>query len=132
MDTINASPQSSSITSTILSTVLAVGAVAWVVSAGIGLASAQTPQPAAEKVSYGDPDLRTESGAHVLLQRPDDDAQRLCGPEPTHSPLTPRQTTMLERCVDDAVHAAVHSTAEPLVLVLNGEPLTAGASLAAR
>jgi|JI8StandDraft_1071087.scaffolds.fasta_scaffold461407_1 UrcA family protein len=132
MDTINTSPNSSSMTATILSTVLAVGAVAWVVSAGIGLASAQTPQPAAEKVSYGDLDLRTESGAHVLLQRLDAAAQRLCGPEPTHSPLTPRQTAMFERCVDEAVHAAVHSTAEPLVLVLNGQSLSAGASLATR
>jgi UrcA family protein len=132
MDTINTSPNSSSMTATILSTVLAVGAVAWVVSAGIGLASAQTPQPAAEKVSYGDLDLRTERGAHVLLQRLDAAAQRLCGSEPTHSPLTPRQTAMFERCVDEAVHAAVHSTAEPLVLVLNGQSLSAGASLATR
>ena len=141
MDTINASPQtsspySSSIISGVFSSALALGAVAWVMSAGIGLASAQTAspaaQPAAEKVSYADLDLRTEHGAHVLLQRLDQAAQRLCGPEPVHSPLTPRQTAMFERCVDEAVHDAVHSTGEPLVLVLNGRSLSGGATLASR
>lgn len=137
MDTINASPKSasskaSSVVSGIFSAALSLGAVAWAVSAGVGLASAQTPQPAAEKVSFADLDLRTESGAHVLLQRLDAAAQRLCGPEPAHSPLTPRQTAMFERCIDEAVHAAVHSTGEPLVLVLDGQSLSAGASLAAR
>ncbi len=132
MDTINTSPKSSSIISGVLSASLALGAVAWVVTAGVGLASAQTPQPAAEKVSYADLDLRTEGDAHILLQRLDAAAQRLCGPEPVHSPLTPRQTAQFDRCVNEAVHAAVHSTGEPLVLVLNGQSLPAGASLAAR
>ena len=126
------SPVSNSVVSGILSAALSLGAVAWAVSAGIGLASAQTAQPAAEKVSYSDLDLRTEDGAHVLLQRLDAAAQRLCGSEPVHSPLTPRQTAMFERCVNEAVHAAVHSTGEPLVLVLNGQSLSAGASFAAR
>ena len=136
MDTITSpkasSPVSNSVVSGILSAALSLGAVAWAVSAGIGLASAQTAQPAAEKVSYSDLDLRTEDGAHVLLQRLDAAAQRLCGSEPVHSPLMPRQTAMFERCVNEAVHAAVHSTGEPLVLVLNGQSLSAGASFAAR
>jgi UrcA family protein len=136
MDTINASPNasttSSSIMSGILSATLSLGAVAWALSAGVGLASAQTAQPAAEKVSYADLDMRTEDGAHVLLQRLDAAAQRLCGSEPVHSPLTPRQTALFERCVNEAVHAAVHGTGEPLVLVLNGQSLSAGAAFAAR
>jgi UrcA family protein len=132
MDTINASPKSSSVMSGVLSLALSLGAVAWAVSVGVGMASAQTPQAVAEHVSYADLDLRTEQGAVTLLKRLDDAAQRLCGPEPVHSPLTPRQTAMFERCVTEAVRDAVHSTDEPLVLVLNGQPLSAGASLAAR
>lgn len=142
MDTTNASPkastQSSSIMSGVLSLALSLGAVAWAVSAGVGMASAQTPEAVAAKVSHADLDLRTQEGARAFLKRVNITAKDMCGNEPVHSPLTPRAITKFDQCVALGVETGVYNSGEPLVIQLhtaqhpNGSPLSASMTLASR
>ncbi len=136
MDTnLPSSKRSSPILSGVFSAALSVGAVIWAVSAVTGVASAQTAgRPiVAETVSYADLDLSTETGADQLLKRLDRAAQRACGPEPSHSPLTPRLTAHYELCVRDAVDVAVERVGSPLLSAMNNQASpSGGATLAAR
>ncbi len=114
----------------LLSIAVSVGAVIWAASAGA--ASAQTPQPAVERVSIADLDLSSADGARAFLKRVDIAAQRACGVEPSRSPLLPREPARFEQCVKDAIAQAVRGADNPLVAALHAESLPAGATLASR
>ena len=142
MDTTNTSPnvstkassaKTNSVISGILSTALALGAAAWTLSAGVGLASAQTPEAVAAKVSHAGLDLRTEDGARAYLKRVNVTAKEMCGNEPAHSPLFPRAIAKFDQCVELGVETGVYNSGEPLVIQLHtGTPLAAGLTLASR
>lgn len=137
MDTTIASPnvptKSASIISGILSTALALGAAAWTLSAGVGLASAQTPEAVAAKVSHADLDLQTEAGARAYLKRVNITAKDMCGAEPAHSPLFPRALAKFDQCVKLGVETGVYNSGEPLVIQLHtGAPLATSLTLASR
>lgn len=123
----------------VFSTVLSVGAVVWAVSAFAGVATAQTParipasQLAHEQVVYSDLNLSTQEGARALLKRLDYAAKRVCGTEPSRSPLQPKLIMAYERCVSDAVDASVAQVNAPLVVALHtGAPQSAGEVFASR
>jgi UrcA family protein len=101
---------------------------------GVGTAIAQTAPDyrASEEVSYSDLDLATSDGARTLLRRIDLAAKRVCGPEPSNSPLQPHLTAFYGRCVSDSVDASVARIGSPLLSAMNGEQKTAGAAFAAR
>ncbi|MEQ1784828.1 MAG: UrcA family protein [Hyphomonadaceae bacterium] len=133
MDTTNASPKTSSIISGILSAALALGAAAWTISAGVGIASAQTPEAVAAKVSHADLNLRSEDGARAYLKRVNVTAKEMCGNEPVHSPLFPRAPARFNRCVQIGVETGVYNSGEPLVIQLHaGSPLSGSMTLASR
>ena len=126
-------------TTGVLSTMLSVGAVVWAVGAFAGAATAQTPEriPASqishEQVVYSDLNLSTQDGARALLKRLDNAAKRVCGAEPSRSPLQPRLVIAYERCVSDAVDASVAQVNAPLVVALHtGAPESVGEVFAAR
>ena len=137
MDTTKASPKtstkSSSIMSGVLSATLALAAAAWTLSAGVGLASAQTPEAVAVKVSHADLNLRTEAGARAYLKRVNVTAKEMCGNEPVHSPLFPRAPAKFDHCVQIGVETGVYNSGEPLVIQLHaGSPLSGSMTLASR
>lgn len=142
MDTTNASPKTStkssspktnSVVSGILSATLALAAAAWTLSAGVGLASAQTPEAVAAKVSHADLNLRTEAGARAYLKRVNVTAKEMCGNEPVHSPLFPRAPAKFDHCVQIGVETGVYNSGEPLVIQLHaGSPLSGSMTLASR
>lgn len=138
MDTTTASPntsptKASSFVSGILSTALALGAAAWTISAGVGIASAQTPQAVAAKVSHADLDLRTEDGARAYLKRVNTTAKDICGNAPVHSPLLPRAVAKFDQCVELGVETGVYNSGAPLVIQLHtGSTLSGSMTLASR
>ena len=134
MDTnLPSSKRSSSIMTDTLSAVVAVGAVFLAVGAMSGVATAQTKGLSSETVSYADLDLSTHEGARALLKRIDFAAKRICGPEPSRSPLQPKLVAFYERCVSDAVDASVAQVNAPLVVALHtGAPESVGDVFAAR
>ncbi len=142
MDTTNASrktstksssPKTNSVVSGILSATLALAAAAWTLSAGVGLASAQTPEAVAAKVSHADLNLRTEAGARAYLKRVNVTAKEMCGNEPVHSPLFPRAPAKFDHCVQIGVETGVYNSGEPLVIQLHaGSPLSGSMTLASR
>jgi len=126
-------------TTGVLSTVLSIGAVVWAVGAFSGVATAQTParipvsQLSHEEVVYSDLDVSTQEGARALLKRLDNAARRVCGAEPSRSPLQPRLIMTYERCVSDALDASVAQVNAPLVVALHtGAPESVGDVFAAR
>ena len=126
-------------TAGVLSTVLSIGAVVWAVGAFAGAATAQTParipssQISHEDVTYSDLNLSTEEGARAFLKRLDNAAKRVCGAEPSRSPLQPRLIMTYERCVSDAVDASVAQVNAPLVVALHrGAPESVGEVFASR
>lgn len=132
MDTNASSPNTSSSIkgADILSIAVSVGAVIW--AAAASTASAQTPQPAVERVSIADLDLSSADGARAFLKRVDIAAQRACGVEPVRSPLLPRDPAYFEQCVKDAIAQAVRGADTPMVAALHAESLPAGTTLASR
>lgn len=135
-----ASKAAAGVTTTgVFSTVLSIGAVVWAVGAFSGVATAQTParipvnQISHEEVAYSDLNLSTQEGARALLQRLDNAAKRVCGAEPSRSPLQPKLVAAYERCVSDAVDASVAQVNAPLVVALHtGAPESVGDVFAAR
>lgn len=101
---------------------------------GVGTAIAQTAPDyrASEAVSFADLDLATSDGARALLRRIDLAAKRVCGPEPSNSPLQPHLTAFYDRCVTDSVNVTVDRINSPLLSAMNGEQKPAGAALASR
>ncbi|HOZ29018.1 MAG TPA: UrcA family protein [Hyphomonadaceae bacterium] len=134
MDTnLPSSKRSSSIMTDTLSAVVAVGAVYLAVGAMSGVATAQTKGLSSETVSYADLDLSTHEGARALLKRIDFAAKRICGPEPSRSPLMPAVQAQYERCLEEAADNAVAKVNAPLLVALHtGAPQTVGEVFAAR
>ena len=132
MDTINASPNRPLRLSGILTAGLGVVVALWVTGVGTAIAQTAPDYKASEAVSYADLNLATSDGAHTLLQRIDLAAKRVCGPEPSHSPLQPHATAFYQRCVMDSVDATVTRIGSPLLSAMNGEQKSAGAALASR
>ena len=134
MDTINSSSNRPLRLSGFLTAGLAAAVGLWLVGIAAGTATAQTAPDyrASEAVSYADLDLSTTDGARTLLRRIDLAAQRVCGPEPSHSPLQPLLTAFYSRCVRDSVDATVGRIDSPVLSAMNGERNTAGATLASR
>ena len=106
----------------------------WLTGIAAETAVAQTAPDykASESVSYADLDLSTPHGARTLLRRIDFAAKRVCGPEPSHSPLQPQLTAFYQRCVRESVDTTVDSIGSSLLSAMNGEQKTAGAALASR
>jgi UrcA family protein len=104
----------------------------WLTGVGAAIAQTAPDYKASESVSYSDLDLSTPDGARTLLRRIDLAAQRVCGPEPSRSPLQPHVTAFYGRCVRDSVDATVARIDSPLLSAMNGEQKTASAALASR
>jgi UrcA family protein len=132
MDTINASPNHPLRISGILTAGLGVVVALWLT--GVGTAIAQTPldYKTSETISYADLNLGTSEGARTLLRRINLAARRVCGPEPSHSPLQPHLTAFYHRCVTDSVDVTVARIGSPLLSAMNGEQKPASAALASR
>lgn len=134
MDTNFPSPNhaSSSIVSGILSTILSVGAVAWVIGGAAGVATAQTSPAKTEAahVVYSDLNLSTEDGAKTLLRRVNAAANEACGAN-VHSPLLPRTATQHDRCVAVTTQSAIDSIGSLTVAQVHRSE-TAGTLVAAR
>lgn len=134
MDTINASSNRPLRISGFLTAGLGVVVGLWLTGIAAQAAIAQTPPDykASEAVSYADLDLGTSDGARTLLRRIDFAAKRVCGPEPSHSPLQPHLTAFYQRCVMDSVDATVARIDSPLLTAMRGEQQPGGATLASR
>ena len=132
MDTINASPNRPLRISGILTAGLAVLIGVWLTGVGTAIAQTAPDYKASESVSFADLDLGTSDGARTLLRRIDLAAKRVCGPEPSHSPLQPRVTAFYHRCVTDSVDVTVARIGSPLLSAMNGEQKPASAALASR
>ena len=132
MDTINASPNRPLRISGILTVGLGVVVALWLASVGTAIAQTAPDYKVSESVSYADLDLGTSNGARTLLRRIDLAAKRVCGPEPSHSPLQPHLTAFYDRCVTDSVDATVTRIGSPLLSAMNGEQKPASAALASR
>ena len=105
----------------------------WLAAMTAELAHADSPPVQAATVAYSDLDLSTTDGAHALLGRIDRAAKRICGPEPVHSPLTPRAGAFYRECVIASVDAAVTRIGSPALLALHNETQsTSSVSIAAR
>jgi UrcA family protein len=104
----------------------------WLAGVGTAIAQSAPDYRASEAVSYADLDLATNDGARTLLRRIDLAARRVCGPEPSHSPLQPRLVTFYQECVADSVDVTIARIDSPLLSAMNGEQKTAGAALASR
>jgi UrcA family protein len=129
--TLPSSKQSSPIVTGVFSTVLAVGAVLWVIGGAVGVAAAQTsPAPSATQVSYSDLNLSTEDGARTLLRRINIAANTACG-DKTHSPLLPRAAAEHDRCVATATKAAIGRVDSQMVAEIHRAE-SAGTLVAAR
>ncbi|HEX5007013.1 MAG TPA: UrcA family protein [Hyphomonadaceae bacterium] len=98
------------------------------ITADTAVAQTAPDYKASESVSYADLDLSTNDGARTLLRRIDFAAKRVCGPEPSHSPLQPHLTAFYQRCVRDSVDSTVDAIGSPLLSAMNGEQKTAGAA----
>ncbi len=107
-----------SLVTTVFAVVLAVGSLALAPAA---MAEPDVVRPVSATVSYADLDLSTEAGARTMLQRIRSTAREACGPEPVHSPLTPRAPTQFRNCVFEAVDSGVANLGAPLVTALNNE-----------
>jgi UrcA family protein len=132
MDTINASPNRPLRISGVLTVGLAVIVGIWLTGVGTAIAQTAPDYKASEAVSYADLNLATRDGARTLLRRIDLAAKRVCGPEPSHSPLQPHLTAFYQRCVMDSVDATVARIDAPLVTAMRGEQQPGGATLASR
>jgi UrcA family protein len=132
VDTINASPNRPLRISGFLTAGLAVIVGLWLTGVGTAIAQTAPDYKASESVSYADLDLSTTDGARTLLRRIDLAAQRVCGPEPSHSPLQPHLTAFYGSCVRDSVDVTVARINSPLLSAMNGEQKPAGATLASR
>ncbi len=104
----------------------------WLTGVGTAIAQTAPDYQASEAVSYADLNLTTNNGARALLHRIDLAAKRVCGPEPSNSPLQPRLRTFYRECVAASVDATVARIGSPLLSAMNGEQKTAGAAFAAR
>jgi UrcA family protein len=132
MDTINSSPNRPFRMSGLLTVGLGIAVGLWLAAAGSAIAQTAPDYKASEAVSYADLDLSTADGARTFLRRIDLAAQRVCGPEPSRSPLQPHLTAFYSRCVRDSVDATVGRIDSPVLSAMNGERNTAGAALASR
>ena len=132
MDTINASPNRPLRISGFLTVGLAVVVGIWLTGVGTAIAQTAPDYKTSESVSYADLNLATPDGARTLLRRIDLAAKRVCGPEPSHSPLQPHLTAFYQRCVMDSVDATVARIDAPLLTAMRGEQQPGGASLASR
>lgn len=116
----------------ILTAGLGVVVALWLTGVGTAIAQTAPDYRASEAVSYADLNLTTNDGARTLLRRIDLAAKRVCGPEPSNSPLQPRLVTFYRECVADSVDATVARIDSPLLSAMNGEQKPAGAALASR
>jgi UrcA family protein len=131
MDT-TASPNRPLRISGILTAGLGVVVGLWLTGVGTAIAQTAPDYRASEAVSYADLNLTTNDGARTLLRRIDLAAKRVCGPEPSNSPLQPRLVTFYRECVAHSVEATVARIDSPLLSAMNGEQKSAGAALASR
>ena len=132
MDTINTSPNRPLRISGLLTAGLGVLVALWLTGVGTAIAQTAPDYKASEAISYSDLNLSTSDGARTLLRRIDLAAKRVCGPEPSHSPLQPHLTAFYERCVTDSVDATVARIDSPLLTAMRGEQQPGGATLASR
>jgi UrcA family protein len=132
VDTIYASPNRPLRISGFLTVGLAVIVGIWLTGVGTAIAQTAPDYKASEAVSYADLDLGTSHGARTLLRRIDLAAKRVCGPEPSHSPLQPHVSAFYQRCVMDSVDATVARIDAPLLTAMRGEQQPGGATLASR
>jgi len=146
MDTNAASPAASSkralsmVPARGLSMMLTLAVGVWFAAITTGLAHADKPAitadptlpPAATTVAYSDLDVTTRDGARVLLHRINLAAKRICGPEPSHSPLQPREAAYYRDCVATSVDAAVAKVGSPALLALHDTQSSSSVSIAAR
>jgi UrcA family protein len=116
----------------VLTAGLAVIVSVWLTSVGTAIAQTAPDYKASEAIRYSDLDLSTANGARTLLHRIDLAARRVCGSEPSHSPLEPRSAAFYRQCVADSVDATVARIDAPLLTAMLGEQQPGGATLASR
>jgi UrcA family protein len=134
MDTTRPSPKFASLKAPgLLAIALSAAVGLWLAAITTEIAAAETPPQTTEAVTYGDLDLATTEGAQALLKRIDLAAKRICGPEPSHSPLEPRAAAYYRDCVTASADAAVARVGSPVMQALHEDTQSTGSTaIAAR